>query len=75
MEQHAKIMEYAKAIVGLVGVVVTALLGVFGPADDMYDWLTAIAAVCTAIAVYAVPNATPLPSTPTYYEPEPPPVA
>jgi len=51
-----KILSTAKAWVALIGVIVTALLGTVGPDDDLYKWLTAIAAVCTAVAVYAVPN-------------------
>lgn len=53
---NAKVLETAKAWVALIGVVVTALLGTVGPDDALFDWLTGIAAVCTAIAVYVVPN-------------------
>jgi hypothetical protein len=56
---NAKLLENAKAWVALVGVIVTALLGVVGPDDDLFKWLTGLAVVCTAIAVYEVPNRTP----------------
>lgn len=46
----------AKAYVALVGAVVTALLGTVTPDKDVYEWLTYAAAVCTAIATYAIPN-------------------
>lgn len=52
----ASVMSKAKAIVALVGVIVTALLGTIGPDDALFDWLTGIAAICTAIGVYVVPN-------------------
>jgi hypothetical protein len=56
---NAKLMETAKAWVALVGVIVTALLGTVAPDDDLFKWLTALAAICTAIAVYQVPNRPP----------------
>jgi hypothetical protein len=56
---NATIRENAKAWVALLGVIVTALLGTIPPDDRLWQILTAVAAVCTAIAVYEVPNATP----------------
>jgi hypothetical protein len=52
-----KVLETAKFWVALVGIVVTALLGTVGKDDAAFDWLTAIAGVCTALGVYLVPNA------------------
>lgn len=49
-------METAKAWVALVGLIVTALLGTVAPDDDLYKWLAALAAACTAVAVWRVPN-------------------
>lgn len=51
------LLTKAKAYVALVGVVATALLGVYGPDDGIYQWLTVIVAVATAVGTYAVPNA------------------
>jgi len=51
-----KMLVTAKAWVALLGAVVTALLGTVGPDTQLFDWLTGIAAVCTAILVYTVPN-------------------
>jgi hypothetical protein len=53
------VLRNAKAWTALVGAVVTALLGTVAPDNDAYQWLTALAAVCTAIATYAVPNQLP----------------
>jgi hypothetical protein len=46
----------AKAWVALIGAIVTALLGTVGPDTALFDVLTAVAAVCTAIVTYVVPN-------------------
>lgn len=53
-----KFLLTAKAWTALIGAVVVALLGTVTPDKDVYEWLTYIAAVCTAIATYAIPNAT-----------------
>lgn len=58
----SKLQETAKFWVALVGVIVTALLGAVAPDKDLYEWLTALAAICTALGVYLIPNApAPLP--------------
>lgn len=48
------ILRSAKAYAALIGAVLTALLasGLVLP-----SWLGAVAAVCTAVATYAIPNA------------------
>ena len=53
-----KLAPYLKAYAALIGTVVTALLGVYGD-GQVAEVLTVIAAVCTAIGVWAVPNHTP----------------
>jgi hypothetical protein len=58
--QIKKILAYSKAIAALVGSLATYLLAVLPP--DQYKWLSLVAAVCTAIGTWAVPN---IPSTPT----------
>lgn len=50
------ILARAKAIAALIGAAATAALGIL-PAED-YKWLAVLAAVATAISVYAVPNKT-----------------
>jgi CBS-domain-containing membrane protein len=54
---NAALRENAKAWVALIGAVVTGLLGTVPPDHDVYEWLTFIAAACTAILTYAIPNA------------------
>ena len=49
-------LEAAKAYVALAGAIATALLGIYGPETPVGHWLTVIAAVCTAVATFAVPN-------------------
>lgn len=51
----AKVQQYAKAIVSLVGAILTA--GAFTLPDDAQPWVGLGMAVLTAIATYAVPNA------------------
>lgn len=46
------ILKAAKAYCALIGAVLTALIG----ATDVPSWVPVIAAVCTAVATYAVPN-------------------
>jgi hypothetical protein len=53
---NSQVLGSAKAWVALIGAVVTALLGTVGPSDPLFNVLTAVAAVCTAIATYVVPN-------------------
>jgi hypothetical protein len=52
------VLGAAKAWVGLLGAVVTALLGldIISVDGSWHKALTIIAAVCTAVLVYAVPN-------------------
>lgn len=51
-----RVQQYAKFIAAVVGALVTAATDAFG---GVPDWATFIALAVTAIAVYAVPNATP----------------
>lgn len=53
-----KILVSAKAWTALIGAAITAVLGTVPPDDPIWKWLTVAAAICTAIATYAVPNAT-----------------
>lgn len=46
------ILASAKAYAALIGAVLTALIG----ATDVPSWVPVVAAVCTAVATYAVPN-------------------
>lgn len=57
-----KLQQYAKAIVTLVGAVLTA--GVFVLPDEAQPWVGLVMAVLTAIATYATPNKKP--STPEH---------
>lgn len=50
-------MKYAKAYAALIGAVVTAVLGTVPPDTGIWQVLTVVAAVCTAVATYAIPNA------------------
>lgn len=52
-----KFLPAAKSWAALVGAVVTALLGAVAPDTQLFQVLTAVAAVATAVAVYRVPNA------------------
>ena len=49
-----KILGYLKALASLVGASVTAALGILPPEE--YRWLAVVAAVCTAVATWAIPN-------------------
>lgn len=49
-----KVQQYAKAIVSLVGAVLTA--GAFTLPDEVQPWVGLGMAVLTAVATYAVPN-------------------
>lgn len=51
------LLTKAKAYVALVGAVATSLLGIYGPETEAGHWLTVAAAVCTAVATFAIPNA------------------
>lgn len=48
------IQKYAKAIVALVGSVLTA--GVFVLPDEVQPWVALVLAVLTTVATYQVPN-------------------
>ena len=50
------ILATAKAWAALVGAVVTAVLGTVPPHTEVWTILTAVAAVCTALATFAIPN-------------------
>lgn len=66
-------MQYAKAIVAVVGSAVTAALAIFPPGTTVYNLLTIVSAALTAAGVYLVPNrAAPAPVPPP--KPGPPPV-
>jgi hypothetical protein len=51
------IAHYAKALVAIAGTGVTAALGLVGPDEPAFMWLTILSAMLTAAAVYVVPNA------------------
>lgn len=51
-----KLQQYAKAIVSLVGAILTA--GAFTLPDEAQPWVGLGLAVLTAVATYAVPNKT-----------------
>lgn len=51
-----KIMATAKAWTALIGAVVTVLLATLPPDDTLWTVLSYVAALCTAVAVYRVPN-------------------
>jgi len=53
---NAHVLASAKAYVALIGAAVTAMLGLLGPDDTLFDTLTIVAAICTALATYTVPN-------------------
>lgn len=50
-------MKAAKFVVGLVGAVGTALLGIYGPDTTVGRIVTVAVALATAVGVYLVPNA------------------
>jgi hypothetical protein len=54
---NAHVLANAKAYAALVGSVCTALVGIYGPDSDLGKVLTAVVAVCSAVAVWRVPNA------------------
>lgn len=49
-------MQYAKAVVAVIGAAITAALGIVPPDTDLWAWLTVLSAAITAVAVYQVPN-------------------
>jgi len=49
-------LAYAKAIVAVIGVGVTTLLGLIPPDTQGWTILTVASAMLTALAVYLVPN-------------------
>lgn len=49
-------MQYAKAYAALIGAIVTALLGLYGPDTKVGQILTVLAVVLTAVATYRIPN-------------------
>jgi hypothetical protein len=52
-------MQYAKAIVGIIGAGITAALGLIPSEGNLFIILTVAAACVTAAGVYLVPNAQP----------------
>ena len=46
----------AKAYAALIGSVITALLGTVPPHTPVWTVLTFVAAVCTAVATFRIPN-------------------
>lgn len=50
-------MQYAKAIIAIIGAGVTAALGIFPAQTSTWTALTIASAVLTAAGVYLVPNA------------------
>jgi len=50
--------EYAKAIVAILGAVLTTVLVQFPDNSDVQTWGPIVATFLTAIAVYATPNTT-----------------
>lgn len=59
----AKVQQYAKAIVTLVGAILTA--GAFTLPDEAQPWVGLGLAILTAVATYAVPNKSESPATTT----------
>lgn len=57
MNQH--FLDNAKAYVSLVGALVSALLGVYGPDTDLGHVLTVVSVLATAFLTWRVPNADP----------------
>ena len=51
-----KLLPYAKFVVAIIGAGITSALTVVGPDEPLFKILTVASAICTAIAVYAVPN-------------------
>lgn len=49
-----KILQYAKAIAALIGAVLTSVIVIL---PEVPLWLAIVSAVVTAVAVYAIPNA------------------
>lgn len=54
-----KIAPYAKAVVAIVGAVVTACLTQFPDSEAVQEWGPIVSALLTAVSVYAVPNKDP----------------
>jgi len=53
------IKPYSKAIVAIVGAIVTGLTQVFPDSPDVSRWCAFVMSVLTVAAVYLVPNADP----------------
>ena len=54
-----KLAPYAKAIVAVVGAVITALVQAFPDSPDVARWCAFASTILTALAVYLVPNKDP----------------
>jgi hypothetical protein len=57
MHMNEHVLANAKAYAALLGSVLTALLGTIPPQTQAWHILTAVSAVCTAVAVWRIPNA------------------
>jgi uncharacterized membrane protein YfcA len=55
-----KIKPYAKAIVAIVGAVLTTVLVQFPDSELLQEWGPIVASLLTAISVYMIPNKDPL---------------
>jgi peptidoglycan/LPS O-acetylase OafA/YrhL len=53
------IKPYSKAIVSILGALVVAVMQAFPDSPEVQQWGSIIAALVTAVAVYAVPNRDP----------------
>lgn len=53
------VSPYAKTIVAILGAVLTAVMTQFPDTEAVQQWGPIIAALLTAIGVYAIPNADP----------------
>jgi len=51
-------MRYAKFIVAAIGGATTAVIAILPEGTTTWNILTAVAAACTSLMVYLVPNAT-----------------
>lgn len=54
-----KIKPYMKAVVAVVGAVLTAVLAQFPDNETVQQWGPIVSALLTALAVYVVPNKDP----------------
>lgn len=62
-------MQYAKAIIAIIGAGVTAALGLIPPNTNVWQILTVVSALVTAAGVYLIPNTPPTPPPATHRKP------